>query len=217
MSVVEFISSWLKDIVVLFILISIAGLVMPKGNMKKYIDLVIGLLIIFTIISPFAKLIKMDFSLEETVFNYSKYGNFASKEEDYYSLEQDKQIETVYKSKIKTEIATLIETESKYKVIELSVELSDDKERYGDIKHLEILIGERESVEEARESKVFIEKVKPVEINKKIKPIEINKEIDKTSGTDENKYKELKDLIFLRYSIERDKITIREYEKEKGE
>ena len=52
MGVISFINSWLKDIVVLFILISIAELIMPKGNLKKYIRLVIGLLIIYTIINP---------------------------------------------------------------------------------------------------------------------------------------------------------------------
>ena len=61
MYAISFISTWLKDIVVLFILISIAELIMPKGNMKKYINMVIGLLIIFTIISPFAKLLKLNF------------------------------------------------------------------------------------------------------------------------------------------------------------
>lgn len=205
MSIVDFISSWLKDIVVLFILISIAGLIMPKGNMKRYIDLVIGLLIIFTIISPFTKLMKMDFNLEEAVFNYSKAGDFIKMGNDEFYLEQEKQIEKVYKEKISSEIIKLIEEESIYKVADVSIGLLDDKEKYGDIEYLNILLSE--SMEDLKENKVSI---------KRIDPIDINKEKDKIPVNNEEKYKDLKKLISTKYSIENDKINIMEYEKGKG-
>lgn len=205
MSIVDFISSWLKDIVVLFILISIAGLIMPKGNMKKYIDLVIGLLIIFTIISPFTKLMKMDFNLEEAVFNYSKAGDFIKMGNDEFYLEQEKQIEKVYKEKISSEIIKLIEEESIYKVVDVSIGLLDDKEKYGDIEYLNILLSE--SMEDVKGNKISI---------KRIDPIDINKEKDKIPVNNEEKYKDLKKLISTKYSIENDKINIMEYEKGKG-
>src|SRR5690554_7845058 len=100
MGVISFINSWLKDIVVLFILISIAELIMPKGKLKKYIRLVIGLLIIYIIISPFARLFRLDFSLDKVVFNYAKPETFNSIDlEDFY-LKQEKQIEKIYLDKI---------------------------------------------------------------------------------------------------------------------
>ena len=190
---VNFISSWLKDIVVLFILISIAELVMPKGNMKKYIDLIIGFLIIFTIISPFAKIVKKDFSFDQTVLNYSNSIDFSDKDEVRFQLEQDKQIERLYKEKIKDEIIKLVEEESVYKVEDLSLDLIDEDEVYGRI---------NETGLERKENKISIEKVEPIDINEEL-PSEVQEA--------ENDYVELKLLISDKYNIEKDKITIIKY------
>ena len=201
MSIVNFISSWLKDIVVLFILISIAELVMPKGNMKRYIDLIIGFLIIFTIITPFAKMIKKDFSFDETVFNYSNSSNFMDREEDRFLIEQEKQIERLYKEKIKNEITQLIEEDSFYTVDDVLVSLVEEGEVYGEIKYLEIII--QENHEDKKENKISIEKVEIVDINKEL-PSKIQE--------DGNEYIELKKLISSKYDIEKDKIAIIKYE-----
>lgn len=198
--VVNFISSWLKDIVVLFILISIAQLVMPKGNMKKYIDLIIGFLIIFTIITPFAKIVKKDFSFDETVFNYSNSINLREDKVDF-QLEQEKQIERLYKEKIKSEVIKLVEEESSHRVKELRVDLMDEDEVYGAIQYLEIII--KGIDEEVKEKKILIEKVESVDIKKE--PASEIKE-------DKDDYIELKKLISVKYNIEKDKISIIEYE-----
>lgn len=203
MSIVNFISSWLKDIVVLFILISIAGLIMPKGNMKKYIDLVIGLLIIFTIISPFAKLIKMDFNLSEAVFNYSRpVDNLNISSEEFY-IEQEKQIESVYKDKIKSELIKLIEDQSTYKVVDISIELFDSTDKYGEVEYLKLMVTE----DDINKNNISIRKVEPVDIKGEQKKVQID---------DENKYKDLKEIIETKYSISKNKINITEYEKGKG-
>lgn len=206
MVIVNFISSWLKDIVVLFILISIAELVMPKGNMKKYIDLVIGLLIIFTIITPFARLTKKDFNLEQSVFNYSKAGDFINVEDKEFYLEQEKQIEKLYKEKISSEIIKLIEAKSIYQVSDLSLDILDSKERYGEIQYLQIIL--TETKKDINNNKISIEKIRPIDINKRVE--EVPKDF-------EENYKELKEIISTKYSIEIDKITILKYEKRNGE
>lgn len=203
MSIVNFISSWLKDIVVLFILISIASLIMPKGNMKKYIDLVIGLLIIFTIINPFTKLIKMDFDLSESVFNYSKAGEYSNMSNEDFSTHQEKQIESVYKDKIKSELIQLIEGGSKYKVVDISIDLIKDIEKYGQIDFLNIIIAD----EEINKDDIYIKKVEPIDINIERK----EKSID-----DKNQYKDLKKIIEDKYTIPKDKINIINYENRKG-
>lgn len=203
MSIVNFISSWLKDIVVLFILISIAGLIMPKGNMKKYIDLVIGLLIIFTIISPFAKLIKMDFNLSEAVFNYSRPGDNLNISSEEFYIEQEKQIESVYKDKIKSELIKLIEDQSTYKVVDISIELLDSTDKYGEVEYLKLMVTE----DDINKNNISIRKVELVDIKGEQKKVQID---------DANKYKDLKEIIETKYSISKNKINITEYEKGKG-
>lgn len=204
MYAISFISTWLKDIVVLFILISIAELIMPKGNMKRYINMVIGLLIIFTIISPFAKLLKLNFNFEQSVFNYYNSNIFENKEVSELYIQQEKQIEKIYKEKISKEITGLIEKNTDYQVVDLEVEILDKKESYGEIDYLYIFLLEKDKAKS--KNKINIEKVKSVEIPNK-KYIEDSHE----------EYSELKDLISNSYLIDRDKINIKIDKKGKGE
>lgn len=203
MYVISFISTWLKDIVVLFILISIAELIMPKGNMKKYINMVIGLLIIFTIISPFAKLLKLNFNLEQTVFNYSKENIFESKENNELSIQQEEQIKKIYKEKISNEISELIEEKTDYKVLDIVVGIIEKEESYGEIDYLDIVIGKE--TQTTSKSKIYVEKVKSVEINSG----------PKENNVPDGEYEELKELISNSYLVAKDRIIIGE--KGKGE
>ncbi|SHE30080.1 stage III sporulation protein AF [Tissierella praeacuta DSM 18095] len=205
MYIISFISTWLKDIVVLFILISIAELIMPKGNMKKYINMVIGLLIIFTIISPFAKLLKLNFNFEQSVFNYSKPNTFKGIEHNEFYTQQEKQIEKVYKEKISNEISGLIEEKTDYRVVDIIVEIIDGEENYGDIDYLDISICENDK--NIDENKIFIEKIKSVEIENNVSEQEIL----------DTEYGELKELISASYSVDKNKINIKMYKKGKGE
>lgn len=210
MSVVSFISSWLKDIVVLFILISIAELIMPKGNMKRYINLVIGLLIIFTIVNPFAKLMKLDFNLDQAIFNYSKSDDYLNNDEEFY-MQQEKQIESLYKEKISNEMIELVEDKTEYKVVDISIGIIESKEKYGEIDYIKLIADKNK---ETKSNKISIEKVSPVYIDNNVKAISNKNSKDNDVNNDLN---ELKELLSSRYSIEKEKITVRGYEKGKGD
>lgn len=210
MSVVSFISSWLKDIVVLFILISIAELIMPKGNMKRYINLVIGLLIIFTIVNPFAKLMKLDFNLDQAIFNYSKSDDYLNNDEEFY-MQQEKQIESLYKEKISNEMIELVEDKTEYKVVDISIGIIESKEKYGEIDYIKLIVDKNK---ETKSNKISIEKVSPVYIDNNVKAISNKNSKDNDVNNDLN---ELKELLSSRYSIEKEKITVRGYEKGKGD
>lgn len=49
---VEWISEWAEAIIVAVIIATIIEMILPEGNSKKYIKVVIGIYILFTIISP---------------------------------------------------------------------------------------------------------------------------------------------------------------------
>jgi stage III sporulation protein AF len=202
MGVITFISSWLKDIVVLFILISIVELIMPKGNMKRYINLVIGLLIIYTIINPFAKLMKLDFNLDQEVFNYSKPNEVAIN--NNFHTQQDELVENLYKDKIIKEVIELVEINTDYKIIDISVGIINSKEKYGEIDHLNLLVDTKDN----NDKKISIKKVVPVDV-------QMNSKIE--DKVESGEFSELEDLISSKYSIEKEKITISKYEKENGD
>ncbi|NLK44908.1 MAG: stage III sporulation protein AF [Tissierellia bacterium] len=205
MGVISFINSWLKDIVVLFILISIAELIMPKGNLKKYIRLVIGLLIIYTIISPFARLFRLDFSLDKVVFNYAKPETFNSIDlEDFY-LKQEKQIEKIYLDKIIEDLKVLIESDTDYELVDGDITILKDEDNYGEIDYLTLYLKENKGNKDS--DTIYIEK---------IGTIKVNLNLDKEYTEDEDD-ESIKLLISNSYGIEKDKISIKIYKKGIGE
>lgn len=197
--IVNFISSWLKDIVVIFIIIFIAELIMPKGNMKRYIDLIIGLLIIIVIISPFARLINYDFNINNMVDNYTKAENLEDNLENDYSMDQDEQIEKLFKEKLKNQIIYLIEESWEYKVADVYIELEKTKMDYEDIKSIKIsLYKEKEEKQKNNnEEIVSIEKVPKVEVNREKREGGSNENIEEPK-----EYKKIKKMISKELSID---------------
>lgn len=200
MNLASFISSWLKDIISLFILISIVGLVMPKGNMKRYVDFVVGLLIIFTIVNPFIKLIKEDFSLDKEVMSHLDNQGIASNED--MIVKQEKQIEKLYKDKLSEEIKKAIEGEFSYRVYSIDLKIDVSDENYGEIKSATISLLSDEDDEKEREIKV--EKIQPISIEDKNPKVVVS----------DDSYDDVKNLISKEFNIEFDKIYI--YIKDKG-
>ena len=50
---ISFLKRWTSEIVVAVIIVSIFELILPNGNLKKYIKVVLGIYIVFCMISPF--------------------------------------------------------------------------------------------------------------------------------------------------------------------
>lgn len=46
------ISSWAEQLIIAVIIATILEIILPKGNSKKYIKTIIGIYILYTIISP---------------------------------------------------------------------------------------------------------------------------------------------------------------------
>lgn len=108
---IEFISSWAEQVIIAVIIGTIIEMILPKGNSKKYIKTVIGIYILYTIISPVITLaVGNDFKID-----YSEYEKYFTKSEEYKSLENGfneataKSIENTYKEEIKNQIKKDIE------------------------------------------------------------------------------------------------------------
>lgn len=50
---IDFLSKWIEGIAIAVIITSIFEMILPDGNIKKYVKIVLGIYIIFSIISPF--------------------------------------------------------------------------------------------------------------------------------------------------------------------
>ncbi|MFA5576997.1 MAG: stage III sporulation protein AF [Tissierellaceae bacterium] len=201
MSIISFISGWLKDIVILFVLISIAQLIMPKGNTRRYINLVIGLLIIFTIISPFTRLLKLNFDIDELAFNYYKPMAADNIGLDSFDKMQERQIEELYKNRLKEEIKDLIERETVYQVGDMDMDFIGNGD-YEKIDYLTIYIAKGQE----KKGDIYIEKVRPVEIRGDM-------QADPDTG---DEYDDIKSLVHQSYDIDENKIRVILFEKGKG-
>lgn len=119
----NFIIEWLKDILVVFIVISFLEIILPKGKMKKFVNFIIGLLIIFVIISPFA-------NLEAVGFNVDFYTNqYMDIEHNQRIIDsQEVRIKEIFTSSISEEIKNVIEDNSDFEVINVAVDTSQQED-----------------------------------------------------------------------------------------
>ena len=93
----EWVSSWIQGIIIAVIISTIIEMILPEGNSKKYIKVVIGVYILFSIVSPvISKVTGTSFQVSD-IFNIDEYIE-ASSSNTYQNLEQsqEEQIKEIY-------------------------------------------------------------------------------------------------------------------------
>lgn len=68
---VEFLNDWIEQIAIAVIIVSLFEMILPNGNIKKYVKIILGFFIVFNIISPFVnKNIYKDFNVDNILDDY---------------------------------------------------------------------------------------------------------------------------------------------------
>ena len=99
----EWISGWIQGIIIAVIISTIIEMILPEGTSKKYIKIVIGVYILFSIISPvITKITGNNFNISEA-FNLDEYietsknsGNI----QNQLSNQNETQIKNIYIKKV---------------------------------------------------------------------------------------------------------------------
>ena len=200
----DFLKLWIRDIAFVFVIVSIIEIIIPNNNMKRYIDMVIGLLIIIVIITPFIKLLNKDFDIDKEIFKKEiEESKFVYKDNMNLVSTQEEQIKEVYLSKIEEEIKELIQETTNYKVDEISISIYEDELRYGDIKDIKLAISEMKGMEEKEKE------TKDIITIGNIEKITIGKEEEKPTITEEfDKGKEIKSMLSKNYNVPKKDIKI---------
>ena len=138
----QFIYSWASGLIVAVIIATIIELVLPENKNKKYIKMVSGVFILFTIISPIV--LKFNGNVD---LNIDKYTNMLMPEnvvevQETASIVTDQNIIKVYRENLARNIKTGIENLN-YVVNSIELEI-DESKNYGDIKKIYLQV---ESVE----------------------------------------------------------------------
>ena len=191
---INFLHKWIEQIAIAVILVSIFEMLLPNGNIKKYIKMILGLFVVFSIISPFVD--------SKALYNLNTNDIIGE-----YNLTQQEsvndKIEDSYIKELENDITKTVE-EQGYNVKSCKIDAriySGDKD--AGIKSINIILLSKNKKEENNNNS-DIETVNKVEIGVNIGDNE------KTEGNDitDKDIKTLKKFLSEHYEIDKKVINI---------
>jgi len=182
--VVTFLSSWVKNLSLALIVVSILEMILPNNKTKKYIKTIMGLYILFSIISPF---IKNSNNLNLSEFNINSYAEGiveASSNEVVNQESMDKRIKKIYVQELEKDITSKIK-EKGYTVSNCKVDVDGIED--GNIKNITVKLKDKNenlnSEENYKNNKINIENVLVEEIQKVKIQVSNNKEEQQSNNS----------------------------------
>ncbi len=177
---IEFMSSWVKGLGLAIVVVSILEMLLPNNKTKKYIRMVMGIYVLFTIISPF---IKHQDVFKEGSFDLDEYTT-AQTSTTLNQTSMDERIQELYIQELEKDISKKLK-EKGYEVnsCKVKAQISDKEE---ETKITKIKIKVQKSQEEVKPSeKENIENKVVAEIQK-IKPIDTSIQKQEDMKKEEN-------------------------------
>lgn len=205
---IEFISSWAKSLGLAIVIVSILEMLLPNNKNKKYIRMVMGIYIIFNIVSPFINNQDIfnieNIDIEKYALNETEEIQVASEEVNQTSM--NKRIKDLYVEELQKDITKKVE-EQGYKVNSCEVKVNIlDKENETEIKEIKLKVEKSQKIEENKEDA----EERLVEEIQKIKEVDTTVNMQKE---DEEKQDEEENNIISKSDIQNiKKFLIEEYE-----
>ena len=218
---IEWISNWAGGIVVAVIIGTVIEMILPSGNSKKYIKVVIGIYVLFTIISPVITKLTGETIGVSDILDLDKYVEEAEDVVMQNTIQSNNQIMQVYSSGIKDDMKAKIEAKG-YMVNSIDIGIAND-ESYS-ITDITIDV-EKETENEENTGEADTNKVEPIEgvnkveisitgdstkadMNSNENNLESNNSSDNSNDLSNSEKKKLKEYISSVYEVNEDNITI---------
>lgn len=202
---INFLSSWVKNLALALIIVSILEMILPNNKTKKYVKMIMGLYILFSIISPF---IENSNELDLNNLDLNSYVEeiqaTASTSEEVDQTSMDNRLNQIYKEELQKDIIQKIE-EKGYEVESCKVEAYISEEDSGIEKITLKIKGKASENEEKQENTIEdkivteIQKIQKVDIN--ISKDEENGEIEESSNITKTDVKIIKDFLINEYGV----------------
>ena len=194
---IEFLSSWAQGIIVAVIIATLIEMILPNSSSKKYVKVVIGMYILFTIVSPIIKKVGgKDINLN--TINIEKYEQQIAKSDNTISRKFEdnntRSIKDIYVSNLKADISAKLK-EKGYEIDTSDIQIKDD-ENYTIVKFTLKLIKMEQKQEKNNEIVI-----NTVEIGNTL-----SQKDSKTLSDDDKQ--EVKDYISETYDIDKKNINI---------
>lgn len=110
---INFLSLWVKNLSLALIVVSILEMLLPNNKTKKYIKMVMGLYILFSIIAPFVNSSNvLNFNIEDVYSDYSKEISNTSTTSTAGEVNQasmDDRLNKLYKEQLESDITQKVE------------------------------------------------------------------------------------------------------------
>ena len=136
---IKFLETWIGQISISVIIVSIFEMILPNGNLKKYIKAILGIYIIYCIITPFVNKNNL-FELDK--LDIEKHATNNIKQSNINQESMDKRLEALYIEELEKNINTKIK-EYGYEIYKCKIDanLNSNKENPG-IHNINLVIKE---------------------------------------------------------------------------
>lgn len=156
----DFLRTWILNITVIIVFVMFLDTVMPGSSMKRYINVVVGLLVIIVVIEPFVLVKDYATSFNEEFVEASGYidkGGEGDKSQEITKYQQQQAIE-IFEENLRDKLADLVEKSAGTDYGEASIELEVDKDfgskSFGSIKSVSV------SLKDVRKQVIQVDRIK---------------------------------------------------------
>ena len=195
---IEFLSSWAQGIIVAVIIVTLIEMILPNSSSKKYVKVVIGMYILFTIVSPIIKKVGGKDADLNAILNFEKYEQQIEKSDSSISKKfednNSRSIKDIYLSNLKADMSAKLK-EKGYEIDTLNIKVKDDENYTIDNISLKIMKAEQKQ-EESNEIRI-----NTVEIRNTVT-------LKNEENLSDDDKQEVKDYISETYDIDKKNINI---------
>ena len=197
----EWFRSWATEIVIAVIIATIIEMILPNSTSKKYIKIIIGIFIVYTIISPVIGSFK-----GEDLNNYIKVENYIQSSSNALQTNEvsdnaQSSIKKIYAQNLQNDLKTKLK-EKGYISNNINISISND-DKYN-IERIDIKVDEKvtNSNQDEKQVKTIVDNIKAIKIKVKKDDSQNNAIIT------ENDKNEIKEYIKQIYQIDLNNINV---------
>jgi len=210
---IEWISNWAEAIIIAVIIATIIEMILPEGSSKKYIKVVIGVYILFTIISPVITKFTGKTITVSDVIDLDKYINGVKEKENIQNLLQEENsasIRDIYIGNLKADIQNKLKGKG-YIVTKINLDVGYDDNYTLNKIVLNVSKEDEENTEESdNTTNTTIEAINEINIHvsNETSTADVTNEENKESNLSNSDKKEIKKYLSSVYEIKEKNIVI---------
>lgn len=186
--IINWISSWAGGIIIAVVIGTIIEMLLPEGNSKKYIKVVIGIYVLFTIVSPIiTKLTGKEIEVSD-VLDLSQYVEEMeenTKMQNTIQSDNESNIKSIYMDGIKNDIKEKLKSKG-YNVNSIDLNISNNN----NYKILSITL----NITKLEKNEVNDDEEKNTVTQNKIEPVESINKVEVSIGKKENSTNDIKEV-----------------------